>query len=103
MYVEFNYSGDISFLNKSERKQLAKNLEECTALRNWDYFDVERKKFYVSGSCGCDDNAHEDSGDYKNIEKVLAEYDIDWQGGAREIESEPDWDKMPGGYDALYN
>ena len=100
MTIEFSYSGDISFLSKSDRKKLAKDLEECTKVSNWDYFEIERNRFSVGGSYDNEDGYRDD---HKDIERVLASFDIDWKGGAEEVEYEPDWDKMPGGYDYIHN
>lgn len=99
MTIEFSYEGDISHLDKSELKELRTELEKCTRRRNWDYLDITRKHLSIGGTLGTED----DFEDYEDIESVLNDYDIDWQGGAEEVEYEPDWDKMPGGYDYIWN
>ena len=99
MTIEFSYEGDVSHLDKGEREQLRADLQKCTRARNWDYLDITRKQLSIGGSY---DDENGDVDDYMDIESVLNDYDVDWSGGAEEVEYEPDWDSMPGGYDTLF-
>lgn len=96
MTINFEYSGDVSYLTAEERKALAKGLKACTRPQNWDYFEISRKELTISGSY---DNKDGYRDDHKDIEWTLNKYDVNWTGGGEEYEFEPDWDKMPGGVD----
>lgn len=93
MTVEFEYTGDISWLTSKERKQLAKELKECTRARNWDDFTFNSKSFCISGSYDDEDGYCDDAHD---MELVLRSYDVDWQGGAQIYDEyhEESWDAL---------
>ena len=96
MYITFEYCGDVSHLTRRERTTLARDLDECLIKGTWEVFDINSRSLTLNG--GYDD---EDGycNDHEDIEYVLGKYEIDWSGRAKESPCEPDWDKMPGGYD----
>ena len=70
---------------------------------DWDY-DSETKSLIIEGETEVGDydmNAGDVADEIANILWNTAEYDVDVE--TREVEYEPDWDSMPGGYDYIWN
>lgn len=96
MYITFSYRGDTGHLKQYELSQFAKDLADCTRPDTWENFYVDGKTLELDGGYDDQDGYCDDAHD---IEYVLDKYEIDWSGRAKESPIEPDWDKMPGGYD----
>ena len=99
MTVEYEITGSVEHLTAAEVDKLLSDLHGSQYDWTLDGTELE-----VSGSCEVDDYST-DAADVADEIKwwLRTAYDIDADGSATEVESEPDWDKMPGGYDYLYN
>lgn len=75
--IEFSYRGDVRHLNGKERKKLVTKLEKVIHKRDLDYLYVDRKEMCVGGSYNGDYFT-----DYRDVEDVLREHEIDFTGGA---------------------
>lgn len=96
MQINFDYHGSTSHLGAEEVDGLIKGLAACLPERRYDYFSVDKNSVDVCGDYDDEDGYIDVATD---IETVLDKYDVDWQGGAEPEDSEPDWDRMPGGVD----
>ena len=70
---------------------------------DWDY-DPETKSLIIDGETEVDSydtNADDVASDIDYILRSTANIDADIE--TKEVEYEPDWDAMPGGYDAIWN
>lgn len=94
MTINFDYHGSAGHLGTDERSELVKDLAAC--LPRYDYFSVDENSVDVCGDYD-DEDGYVDVA--RDIETVLLKYDIAWQGEAEPEDSEPDWDRMPGGVD----
>lgn len=73
----------------------------ATALKNYEWYH-EGGKLVISGECEVDDYAYSAKDVADELKWLLWDAaEIDADVDAEEIEYEPDWDKMPGGYDTL--
>lgn len=80
MVICFEYSGRTNHLNRKKRKQLEKELYQCTKKNNFNFFFLTSLELFINGSYELQDYfEHED------IEWVLDKYDIDWKGGTEPI------------------
>lgn len=103
MTINFEYSGKLNHLTDAERAKFVKELDETLPRGRFgscDGFDINRNEFYFYGWYDDQDGYRDDRSD---IEWVLDKYDTDWKGSADENDSEPDWDKMPGGHDWCFD
>ena len=96
MTINFDYHGSTDHLNAGEVNGLIKDLADCLPERRYDYFSVDENSVNVCGDYD-DESMFGDAA--RDIETVLDKYDVDWQGGTEPEDSEPDWDRMPGGVD----
>lgn len=88
MTIEFHYEADIDWLTPKERHSLATALKKSTHPHDWDYFDMTSKELSIGGSYDSDDCASNEG--YPAIEKVLDDFDICWEGGAKHIKESDD-------------
>lgn len=96
MQINFDYHGSIKHLNASERAALRKELFDCIEVEHYDCFICDDENLGLCGSYD-DDDGYVDYA--RDIETVLLKYDVEWEGGYEPEDSEPDYDRMPGGVD----
>lgn len=97
MIYTFEYSGSTKHLSTDELNAFVKELNDTMPRNKYgscDGLEVNRNEFYCWGWY---DNEEFDIA--SDISWVFDHYDIDYDGGAAEDDTEPDYDKMTGGVD----
>ena len=95
MTVEYEITGSVEHLTAAEVDKLSSELSSSS-----HYWNIDGTELEISGECEVDDN-YETADDVRDEITwwLWTSYDIDADGKAQQVEYEPDWDKMPGGYD----
>ena len=90
MYIEISYDADISWLNKHERHELKRQLEQLPV--DYEVFDMTSKELSIRGKIH-DEDAFAEA---KYFEEIFEDFDLEWTGRYTEEEFEPDYDQIYG-------
>ena len=94
--IRYDCTGDISHLTPQEHASLISELDHDNWFR--DDWHITGNTLTIEGSCEVDDYSYA-AGDVEyELKCLLWHYDIDADITARQIEYEPDWDKIPRGW-----
>lgn len=99
MTISYNCEADVSELTAEELNALTNKLDD----ERYDW-TIEDGTLTLDGETEVDSydtNADDVANDIDDILWSTANLDADIE--TKEVEHEPDWDKMPGGYDAIWN
>lgn len=93
MTIEYEFSGDISDLSELQAAELEDKLYKSP----YEFYFIGNRVDIV-GECDVDSYDHDADDVSNDIIWLVGDY-VDLDGRACEINCEPDWDKMTGGYD----
>ena len=99
MTVSYDCAADVSELTAEDLNALTNRLDK--ERYDW-YYDGDT--LTIQGECEVDDYGTNANDVAREIDYILwSEANLDADIKTEEVEYEPDWDKMPGGYDYIWN
>ena len=98
MTVEYEFAGETEHLTDTEKYALEDKLSKTRY-----EFHFNGSRLDIVGYCDIDEYSYTPDDVEDDIKWLVHDYDVDLDGRACQVEFEPDWDKMHGGYDYIHN